>query len=142
MIALQPSITTTTSCTEGNCKTDLKSKNNRHIQKQSPGCTLQENIPKFFSQNSEKNTCVGIYFMIKLEPETCNFIKKETPTRVFFCEFWNLFVEHLQWLLLHVGFSKLNLIYGLHFSPDETFFCRYSENIHCEKKIPQSKLRN
>ena len=35
----------------------------------------------------------------------CNFIKKETPTQVFFCEYHKMFensffMEHLQWLLL------------------------------------------
>ena len=50
-------------------------------------------------QNSQENTCVGVSFLIK--PQTCNFIKKETPTRVFSCEFFEIFkntyfVEYLR----------------------------------------------
>ena len=43
------------------------------------------------SQNSQKNTCVEICFLIK-------FIEKETPTQVLnFCDIFknNYFVEHL-----------------------------------------------
>ena len=37
----------------------------------------------------------------------CNFIKKETPTPVFSCEYHKMFekcffMEHLQWLLLRM----------------------------------------
>ena len=83
--------------------------------------SIKKNILKKFSPNSQKNICVGISFLIKLQPEICNFIKKETPIRVFFCEFCEIFknpffIEHLQWLLLHVGFFKIKLTYGLHFS--------------------------
>ena len=38
------------------------------------------------SQNSQKNTCTRASFSIKLQPEACNFIKKETLTQVFSCE--------------------------------------------------------
>ena len=33
-----------------------------------------------------KNTCASVPFLIKLQPQTCSFIKKETPTLVFSCE--------------------------------------------------------
>ena len=36
------------------------------------------------SQNSQENICVGVSFLIK-------FIKKETPTQVFSCEFCEIF---------------------------------------------------
>ena len=39
------------------------------------------------SQNSQENTCASDYFLIKLQAEPCNFIKKETLTQVFSCEF-------------------------------------------------------
>ena len=39
------------------------------------------------SQNSQENTCVRISFLIKLKAKACNFIKKETLTQVFPCEF-------------------------------------------------------
>ena len=40
-------------------------------------------------QNSQENTCARVSFLIKLQAEACNFIKKETLTQVFssdFCE--------------------------------------------------------
>ena len=39
------------------------------------------------SQNSQENTCVRVSFLIKLQAWACNFIKKETLTQVFSCEF-------------------------------------------------------
>ena len=39
------------------------------------------------SQNSQENTCLWVYFLIKLEPLACNFIKKEALAQVFPCEF-------------------------------------------------------
>ena len=41
------------------------------------------------SQNSQENTCVRASFLIKLQAQACNFIKKETLTQVLpyeFCE--------------------------------------------------------
>ena len=39
-------------------------------------------------QKSQKNVCARTSFIIELQAETCNFIKKETLTLVFSCEFW------------------------------------------------------
>ena len=39
------------------------------------------------SQNSQENTCARVSFLIKLQVEVCNFIKKETLEQVFPCEF-------------------------------------------------------
>ena len=39
------------------------------------------------SQNSQENTCARLSFLIKLQAEACNFIKKETLIQVFSCEF-------------------------------------------------------
>ena len=39
------------------------------------------------SQNSQGNSCARDYFLIKLQVEACNFIKKETLTQVFSSEF-------------------------------------------------------
>ena len=36
-----------------------------------------------FSQNSQENTCARVYFLIKLQ----SFLKKDTLTQVFSCEF-------------------------------------------------------
>ena len=38
-------------------------------------------------QNSQQNTCARVSFLIKLQAEAYNFIKKETPAQLFSCEF-------------------------------------------------------
>ena len=43
------------------------------------------------SQNSQKNTCARVSFLIKLLASAYNFIKKETPAQVFSCEFGEIF---------------------------------------------------
>ena len=58
------------------------------------------------SQNSKENTCPWDYFLINLQVEACNFLKKETLSQVFSCEFREIskntfFTEHLRWLLLN-----------------------------------------
>ena len=54
------------------------------MQKQSPrGVLLFLEI----SENSQENTSARVSFLMKLQTEACNFIKKETLTRVFSCEF-------------------------------------------------------
>ena len=58
--------------------------------KQSPGSVLQKVFLKI-SQNSRKNTCARISFVIKLQAESCNFIKRETLTQVFSCEYCEIF---------------------------------------------------
>ena len=40
------------------------------------------------SQNSQENTCAGVSFLIKLQPEVRNFIQKEAVAQVFSCEFY------------------------------------------------------
>ena len=52
------------------------------------------------SQNSQENTCARACFLIKLQTEACNFVKKETLAQVFYCEFCEdfrktFFTEHL-----------------------------------------------
>ena len=40
------------------------------------------------SQNSQENTCATVTFLMKLQTEACNFIKKENLVHVLFsCEF-------------------------------------------------------
>ena len=53
------------------------------------------------SPNSQKNTCVRVSFLIKLQALTCNFIKKETLTQMLSCELCVIFkstyfTEHLR----------------------------------------------
>ena len=52
------------------------------------------------SQNSQKNTCSRASFLIKLQAEACNFIKKENLAQVLSCKFCGtskitFFTEHL-----------------------------------------------
>ena len=47
------------------------------------------------SQNSQKNTRVGVSFSIQLQVSGYNFIKKENPTQVFFGEFCGKFLRML-----------------------------------------------
>ena len=52
------------------------------------------------SQKSQEKTCASASFLIKLQAEVYNFIKKETMVRVFSCEFCEIFkgsffTEHL-----------------------------------------------
>ena len=53
------------------------------------------------SQNSQENTFARDSFLIKLQPWGCNFIKRESLTKVFSCEFCEIskntfFIEHLR----------------------------------------------
>ena len=65
------------------------------------------------------NTWVGFSFLIRLEPETCNFIKKETPTWVLFCEFCKTFKSVSQ-----ESFASIKKIFKLprRLSPRVTFY--------------------
>ena len=49
-------------------------------------CSVRKVFSKI-SQNSQENTCTRGSFLIKLQAEACNFIKKETLAEVFSCEF-------------------------------------------------------
>ena len=65
------------------------------------------------SQNSHESTCVVVYFLIKLQ--ACNFIKSETPTKVFSSEFWEFlknsyFVEHLRTAAFAARYSDNNAL--------------------------------
>ena len=46
------------------------------------------------SQNSQKNTCAWVSFLIKFQADTFNFIKKETLALVFPCEFYQMHLVH------------------------------------------------
>ena len=49
-------------------------------------CSVKKAFLEIF-QNSPENTCAKVSLLIKLQAEACNFIKKETLTQVFSCEF-------------------------------------------------------
>ena len=72
-------------------------------------CSAKQMPPKI-SENSQENTCAGVLLLIKLQA-SCNFLKQETPTQVFPCEFcktfWsNLFTGHCGQLCPNIN-SKL-----------------------------------
>ena len=51
------------------------------------------NVKKVFlgiSQNSQENICTRVSFIIKLQAQTCNFIKREILTQAFPCEFYDI----------------------------------------------------
>ena len=57
------------------------------------------------SQNSQENSCARVSFLIKFQVQTCNFIKNETLTQLFFYEFCEIlknsfFMEYLRYLRL------------------------------------------
>ena len=43
------------------------------------------------SENSQENTCAGVFSKQSWRPQTSNFIKKETLAQVFSCEFCKIF---------------------------------------------------
>ena len=57
------------------------------------GGVLLEKLILKISQISQENTCVRVSFLIKLQAsgQAFNFIKKETLTQVFSCEFSKIF---------------------------------------------------
>ena len=60
------------------------------------------------SQSSQENPCARASFLIKLQAEAYNFIKKGTLAQVFSCEFCEIlrtpfYIEHLWWLLPKVS---------------------------------------
>ena len=69
------------------------------------------------SYKLQENTCVRISFLIKLQAETCIFIKKETVTQVFSCEFCEIFknifsIEHLRTAVSDFLFQCFTVIFS------------------------------
>ena len=76
------------------------------------------------SKYSQENTCVGVSFFIKfIKHRAFNFIKIETPTQVFSCEFakflrTKFFIEYLRWLLLYLASSYIRMRIAMSNNPD------------------------
>ena len=64
-------------------KAHLKSKKVTNTSRSSRPVVFCEKQKKF-SQNSQKKTCVGVSLLIKLEHETCYFIKIDPQKPVYF----------------------------------------------------------
>ena len=69
------------------------------------------------SHKLQENTCVRVSFLIKLQAETCIFIKKETVTQVFSCEFCEIFknifsIEHLRTTVSYFLFQYFTVIFS------------------------------
>ena len=82
------------------------------------------------SQKSPENTNVRVSFLIKLQDDAWNFIKKETLIQVLssqFCEIFKntFFAEYLRWLLLAV--VAVILFYS------DFCYCTWSLNINMEQ---------
>ena len=90
-------------------------------QKQLPNGALK------FSQNSQENNYARVSFVIKLQAEACNFIKKETLAQVFSCKFCEIFkstffTEHL-WT---IAFSqKLLMMFFYNIVETLLFFLKF-----------------
>ena len=61
---------------------------NRKSRSSHQRCSIKR-VFLVISRNSQENICARVSFLIKLQ--ACNFIKKETRTQVFSCEFWEIF---------------------------------------------------
>ena len=70
-------------------------------------CFIKKVILKI-SQHLQENTCAGVSFLIKLQPEACNFIKKETLPRVFPCECCEIFKNAI--FIAHIWWSSWNFM--------------------------------
>ena len=64
----------------------LNSSNAWHPEAVAQRCSIKEVFLKV-SQNSLENTCARVSFLLKLQTETCNFIKKEILAQVLSCKF-------------------------------------------------------
>ena len=70
-------------------------------QEPATGGVLQAKVFLETLQNSQRNTCARVYFLIKLHASGCNFIKQGALALVFSCKFCEIFrntffTEHLR----------------------------------------------
>ena len=69
-------------------------------------------------QNSQENTCIRISFLIKLQAKACNFIKKETLTQVFPCEFCEISTNTVSYKTTRLAAS----VHGLKSNTEPLYF--------------------
>ena len=95
---------------------------NVEIQKQSPEVFYEKRYFRNFAKFAGNN-CARVSFLIKLQAQACNFIKKETLAQVFSCEFCKIFKNtfftehilatasaHVMNLLLFLILESVNMI--------------------------------
>ena len=56
----------------------------------------KKGVLKNFAKFAGKHLCQSLFFN-----KVGNFIKKETLAQVFSCEFCDIFIEHVLWLILN-----------------------------------------
>ena len=76
-----------------------------------PEVFCKKGVLKNFTKFTGKHLCQS-FFLIQVTGEASNFIKIETLTQVFYCEFCKIFkniffMEHLLWLLLNVFLEEI-----------------------------------
>ena len=101
-------------------------------------CSVEKVLLKIL-QNSQKNTCVRVSFLVKLQA-SCNFIKKGVLAQVFKNTFY---IEDYQWLLFQYIYIWIIFCYF------ESFCCWLWAwicllgkvwNIHCYSSNPWNTL--
>ena len=101
-----------------NCKDRFKiyitTTRNQVSEAVSRRCSVKKVFLKIL-QNSQKNTCVRVSFLIKLQA-SCNFIKKEVLAQVFSYELCKIFkntfyIEDYQWLLFQYIYIRIIFCY-------------------------------
>ena len=96
-------------------------------------CSLKKLILKF-TQNLRENTCATVSFSIKLQISAGNFIKKETLTRVFSCEFCEFFKNTVFRRTTTVAASEMRIRKILSNTWDFVFFQNMkAANYFCKK---------
>ena len=63
------------------------------------------------SQNSQENTFARVSFLIELQASTYNFIKKETLTQVFSCEFCKISKNTFSYRTASVAASGIYILF-------------------------------
>ena len=72
------------------------------------------------SQNSQEDTCARVSFLIKLQAQVCNFIKKETLAKLFSCELQNFLQNTYGGCFWRFTYSKETCTFFLY---KKTIFC-------------------
>ena len=76
-----------------------------NITETATGGVLYKKVFLKISQDSQKNACARVSFLINCSPGASNFIKKDTLAQVVSCEFCEIFkktffTEHLRQLVM------------------------------------------